>query len=92
VGLWNTYGSPTLFFPDPANRFGIPCGAWLELRNAMVHQGFTVERVDVRFRIPGALRYRHYPERLRDRLPPPPDRRALPRHAARGNGRRGRLR
>jgi len=60
VGLWNTYGSPTLFFPDPSNPFGNPCGVWLLLRNAMVDQGVTVHRLDVRFRIAKALRYRHY--------------------------------
>ena len=60
MGLWNTFGSPTLLFPDPANPFGNPCGVWLELRNTMVTQGITVDRVDVRFRIAGALRYRHY--------------------------------
>ena len=60
VGLWNTYGTPTLFFPDPANPFGNPCGVWLLLRNGMDDQGVTVHRIDVRFRILNALRYRHY--------------------------------
>jgi hypothetical protein len=60
LGLWNTYGSKTLFFPDPANPFGDPCGGWLELLNATVQQGITVDRIDVRFRVARALRYRHY--------------------------------
>jgi hypothetical protein len=60
MGLWNTFGSPTLFFPDPSNPFGNPCGVWLELRNLMLDQGITIDRVDVRFRIAGALRWRRY--------------------------------
>ena len=60
VGLWNTYGSPTLFFPDPENPFGDPCGVWLLVTNGMADQGVNLRRVDVRFRIANALRYRHY--------------------------------
>src|SRR5213594_2540509 len=33
MGLWNTYGVNTLFFPDTSNPFGNPCGVWLQLQN-----------------------------------------------------------
>jgi hypothetical protein len=58
MGLWNTYGSQTLFFPDRNNPFANPCGGYLQMRNNMTVEGITVDRVLEHFRIAGARRYR----------------------------------
>ncbi len=58
IGIWNTQGFATLFFPDPNNPFGNPCGGWVQLRSALLNQGITLDTVDIRFRIPGARRFR----------------------------------
>ena len=53
MGLWNTYGAKTLFFPDENNPFANPCGGWLQLQNNMEYAGITTDRVTIRLRIPG---------------------------------------
>lgn len=58
LGLWNTYGFDTLYFPDINGPFSNPCGGWLQLQNLMLEQAIIVERVDLRYRIPGARRFR----------------------------------
>ncbi len=58
VGLWNTYGSQTLFFPDTSNPFGNPCGGWLQLQNNLRDQALNVTSVELRFKILGAKRFR----------------------------------
>ena len=57
VGLWNTYGSQTLFFPDTSNPFGNPCGGWLQLQNNLRDQALNLDHVELRFKIRGASRY-----------------------------------
>lgn len=58
MGLWNTFGSKTLQFPDANNPYGNPCGGYLQLQNNMTAQGINVERVEVKLRIAGARRFR----------------------------------
>ncbi len=56
MGLWNTHGARTLFFPDPNNPGGNPCGGWIQLANNMVDQAVAVDHVDLTFRVPGIRR------------------------------------
>jgi hypothetical protein len=60
MGLWNTYGEQTLFFPNPNSAFGNPCGVWAQLRNNLLDQGITVERFEARYRIPHAKQFRQF--------------------------------
>lgn len=57
MGLWNSFGTPTLSFPDQNNPFGDPCGGWIQLRNNMTLNGINLERVEIKMRIPGAGRF-----------------------------------
>ena len=54
IGLWNTFGIPTIQYPQTI------CDGWLQLQNNMVIQGVSIQDVDIRLRIPGANRYRQY--------------------------------
>jgi hypothetical protein len=58
VGLWNTYGRATLYYPDINNPFGNPCGVWIQLQNNLLNQGIQLDHVELRYRIQGALRMR----------------------------------
>lgn len=58
MGIWNTYGAKTLFFPDPNNGQANPCGGWLQLQNNSMFEGINIERVRLKFRILGARRWR----------------------------------
>jgi hypothetical protein len=58
LGLWNTFGVPTLYYPDINNPFANPCGVWLQLRNDLFEQAITVDRVRLRYRVRGAWRFR----------------------------------
>jgi hypothetical protein len=58
MGLWNTFGFATYHFPDQNHPFGNPCGGWIELQNNMENQAVAVDRVELRFKIPGARRFR----------------------------------
>ena len=54
LGLFDTFGVATRFFPDPLNPFGNPCGGWLRVESALRTQGVTVEGVTLRYRLRGA--------------------------------------
>lgn len=60
VGLWNTYGFQTIFYPDPSQPFANPCGGWLQLRNNLIDQAIVVDRIELRFTLAGARRYRAF--------------------------------
>jgi hypothetical protein len=60
MGLWNTYGEQTLYFPNPNSAFGNPCGGWVQLRNNLFDQGIMVQRFEARYRIPVARRFRQF--------------------------------
>jgi hypothetical protein len=60
LGLWNTYGAQTLFFPDTSNPLANPCGGWMQLSNNMIDQAIILDHVQLRYTIPGARRYRLY--------------------------------
>jgi len=59
-GLWNTYGVPTLFFPDRNNPFGNPCGVWLQLQNNLLDQAIQIDHIALRYKILGARRFRQF--------------------------------
>ena len=59
MGIWNTYGAQTLFFPDTSNPFANPCGGWLQVQSNSLYEGLNVELVRLKFRILGARRWRH---------------------------------
>lgn len=52
-GLWNTFGVPSIFFPDTNNPYAAPCGGWLQLTSSLAYSGITIDRVQLRLRIPG---------------------------------------
>lgn len=58
MGIWNTYGVQTLFFPDTSNGFANPCGGWLQLQNNSLYEGLTLDVVKLKMRIQGARRWR----------------------------------
>jgi hypothetical protein len=57
MGLWNTYGIDTIYFPDVNSPFANPCGGWVQLQNNMFEQPLTLMRVELRYRIPGVRRF-----------------------------------
>jgi len=58
MGLWNTFGAQTIYFPDPSNPNANPCGGWIQLQNNLLDQAIVLDHIDLRFRIPGARRFR----------------------------------
>ena len=58
MGLWNTFGFATYAFPDENGPFANPCGGFMELQNNMATQAVTIDHVELRFKIPGARRFR----------------------------------
>jgi hypothetical protein len=60
MGLWNTYGFQTLYFPDINQPFANPCGAWLQLRSNIRDQGLNIQHIELSYRIPGANRFRQF--------------------------------
>jgi len=60
LGIWNTFGVPTFYYPDINSPFGNPCGVWLQLRNNLLDQGITLDHVELRYRIAGARRFRSF--------------------------------
>jgi hypothetical protein len=58
IGMWNTYGAQTLFYPDPNQPFANPCGGWMQLQNNLVDQAVVVEELRLKFSIRGANRFR----------------------------------
>lgn len=59
-GLWNTFGFQSIAFPDANHPFANPCGGWLQLQSNLLNQGIALERVHLRFAIPGAGRFRQF--------------------------------
>jgi hypothetical protein len=60
MGLWNTFGVPNLYFPDINGPFANPCGGWVQLQNNLVNQAILLDRVELRYKIPGARRFRQF--------------------------------
>jgi len=58
MGLWNTYGFPTLYFPDVNGPFGNPCGGFLQLQNLLSTQAIQIDHIELRYKIAGAKRFR----------------------------------
>jgi len=58
MGLWNTYGEDTLYFPNINGAFANPCGGYLQLENLLATQAIQIDRVELRYKIPGARRFR----------------------------------
>ncbi|HLY37020.1 MAG TPA: hypothetical protein VKU61_03220 [Candidatus Binatia bacterium] len=58
MGLWNTFGVPTLYFPDINGPFANPCGGWLELQNNLATQAIQIDHINLRYKIAGARRFR----------------------------------
>jgi len=58
MGLWNTYGVQTLFFPDPNQAFANPCGGWIQLQNNLVDQALVLEQIRLKYSVRGARRFR----------------------------------
>jgi hypothetical protein len=58
LGMWNTYGVPTIYYPDINSPFGNPCGVWIMLQNNARDQGLVIDRIRLRYRIPRAGRMR----------------------------------
>jgi hypothetical protein len=59
-GLWNTYGFQSLSFPDVNQPFANPCGGYLQVQSNLIEQSIVVERVELKFAIPGAGRLRQF--------------------------------
>ncbi|HZP43926.1 MAG TPA: hypothetical protein VFD84_20775 [Candidatus Binatia bacterium] len=58
LGLWNTLGVQTLYFPDINNPFANPCGVWIQMQNNLIDQAIVVDHVSLVFKITGAKRFR----------------------------------
>lgn len=57
MGLWNTFGDPTIEFPGRNQAFTNPCGGYVQLWNSMVKQGITLNRINLSYRIAGSRRF-----------------------------------
>lgn len=51
MGLWNTFGTPTVVFPDFTNPFGNPCGGWVQAWNSMRTQGLFLTKIVTKYKI-----------------------------------------
>lgn len=60
MGLWNTYGRQTIYFPDINTEFSNPCGGWIQMHNFLFDQFLTVDHLDFKYSIAGARRFRSY--------------------------------
>jgi len=60
MGLWNTFGIPNYFFPNKNGPFSDPCGGYIELQNNLIGQAIQIDHVELRFKIPGARRFRQF--------------------------------
>ena len=58
LGLWNTYGRATIYYPDINNPFGNPCGVWIQLRNNLSNEGIQLDHIQLSYKIKGANRLR----------------------------------
>jgi hypothetical protein len=60
MGIWNTFGRPNLYFPDPNGPFSNPCGGWIQLQNNLIGQSILLDHVNLAFKIPHAGRFRQF--------------------------------
>ena len=60
MGLWNTYGAQTLFFPDRNNPFANPCGVYIQLQNNLIDQAIQIDHIALHYKIRGARRFRQF--------------------------------
>jgi hypothetical protein len=60
MGLWNTFGVDTIYFPDINNPFGNPCGVWLQLQNNLLNQAIQVDHILLQYKVLGARRFRQF--------------------------------
>jgi hypothetical protein len=60
VGMWNSYGFPTLFYPDPNGPFANPCGGWIQVQNNLTDQAIQIDRIELRYKVQGARRFRGF--------------------------------
>jgi hypothetical protein len=60
MGIWNTFGFSNLYFPDPNHPFANPCGGWVQVQNNLFDQSIMIEKVQLRFKIPGARRFQQF--------------------------------
>ena len=58
IGLWNTYGRDTIYYPDINNPFGNPCGVWIQLQNSLLTEGIQLDHINLSYKIKGANRLR----------------------------------
>jgi hypothetical protein len=58
LGLWNTYGFKTIYFPDINGPFSDPCGGYIQLQNNLLEDAVILNNVQLRYRISGARRFR----------------------------------
>jgi hypothetical protein len=57
MGIWNTFGEQTIQFPDRNHLYSNPCGGYIQLWNSMTHQGITLNRINLTYRIGGWRQY-----------------------------------
>jgi hypothetical protein len=57
MGLWNTFGEPTIQFPNRNHAFANPCGGWIQFWNSMTKQGIQLDHVNLSYRIGGSRRF-----------------------------------
>jgi len=60
MGLWNTYGEATLYFPNINGAFADPCGGWIQLTNNLLDQAIAVTQIRLKYKIPGAKQFRQF--------------------------------
>jgi hypothetical protein len=53
MGMWLTFGSHTISFPNRNLSFANPCGGWIQLQNNMMGSGINVTRVDLKYKVRG---------------------------------------
>lgn len=53
MGMWLTFRSQTISFPNRNLSFANPCGGWIQLQNNMLSNGINVTRVDLKYKVRG---------------------------------------
>lgn len=51
IGLSNSFGFETIYFPDFSNPFGNPCGGWVQAWNSMRTQGINLDRIVTKYKV-----------------------------------------
>ncbi len=69
LGLWNTFGSQTIYYPDINGEFGNPCGGWIQLQNNLLNQAINLDRIKLEYRIPGVRRFTQFNVPARNQFP-----------------------